>query len=145
MSLTMNSAERQEFLAQAHVGVLAVERPGRAPLAVPVWYGYESGGEILVWSYPGLKEQLVKAARRFTLTVSVGEWPYRYVSVEGPVVEIEEPTPRDVALAISARYMGEQEGSAFVDAEYAPDQPLFRMRPQRWLSADYSKYGIPAP
>jgi nitroimidazol reductase NimA-like FMN-containing flavoprotein (pyridoxamine 5'-phosphate oxidase superfamily) len=141
MSLTMSVAERQEFLSGPHVGVLAVERPGRAPLAVPVWYGYEPGGEVLVWSYPGVKEQLVKAALRFTLTVSVGEWPYRYVSVEGPVVAIEEPAPVEVATAISVRYMGEEDGRGFVDAEYKPDQPLFRMRPERWLSGDYSKYG----
>ena len=143
MSLTMSAAERQEFLAGAHVGVLAVERAGRAPLAVPVWYGYEPGGEVLVWSYPGAKERLVKAAQRFTLTVSVGEWPYRYVSVEGPVVAVEEPAPLEVALAISVRYMGPVDGKGFVDAEYKTDQPLFRMRPERWLSADYAKYVPP--
>ena len=141
MSLTMSVAERQEFLAEAHVAVLAVERPGRAPLAVPVWYGYSPGGEILVWSYPGTKEQLIRTAGRFTLTASAGEWPPRYVSVEGPVVAIEEPAPREVAVAIAVRYLGEGEGAGFVDAEYAPDQPLFRMRPEHWLSADYSKYG----
>jgi hypothetical protein len=46
MSLAMTVAERQAFLAQVHVAVLAVAgEDGRAPLAVPVWYDYRPGGE----------------------------------------------------------------------------------------------------
>jgi len=38
MSYTMSVAEREEFLAGVHVGVLSVaEGEGRAPLAAPVW------------------------------------------------------------------------------------------------------------
>ena len=42
MPLNMSRAEREEFLAGVHVGVLSVavaERSG--PLAVPVWYSYQ--------------------------------------------------------------------------------------------------------
>lgn len=120
--------------------MLAVERPGRAPLAVPVWYGYEPGGEVLVWSYPGVKERLVRASGRFTLTAQSEGWPYRYVSVEGPVVAIEAPAPLDVAVAISAHYLGETEGREFAEGCHKPDQVLFRMRPERWLSAGFSRY-----
>ena len=141
MSMAMSAPERQEFLAAPHVGVLAVERPGRAPLAVPVWYGYEPGGEVLVWSYPGAKEQLIRASGRFTLTAQSAEWPYKYVSVEGAVVATEAPAPLDVAIAISAHYLGEAEGRAFAEGCHQPDQVLFRMRPERWLSADFSQYG----
>lgn len=141
MSLAMSAPERQEFLAAPHVGVLAVERPGRAPLAVPVWYGYEPGGEVVVWSYPGVKEQLIRAARRFTLTAQSEGWPYRYVSVEGPVVAIEAPVTLAAAVAISAHYLGEDEGRAFAEACHQPDQVLVRMRPERWLSADFSRFG----
>jgi nitroimidazol reductase NimA-like FMN-containing flavoprotein (pyridoxamine 5'-phosphate oxidase superfamily) len=48
-SFVMTASEREEFLSGVHVGVLAVERAGRAPLAVPVWYDYEPGGELLIW------------------------------------------------------------------------------------------------
>lgn len=141
MSMAMSVSERQEFLAAPHVGVLAVERPGRAPLAVPVWYGYEPGGELLVWSYPEVKEQLIRASGRFTLTAQTEGWPYKYVSVEGPVVAIEVPVPLDVAIAIAAIYLGEDEGREFAEGCHQPDHVLFRMRPERWLSADLSSYG----
>lgn len=143
MSLAMSVTERQEFLAAPHVGVLAVERPGRAPLAVPVWYGYEPGGDVLVWSYPGVKEQLIRSAGRFTITAQTEEWPYKYVSVEGTVTDVVLPAPLEAAVAISVPYFGEKEGTEFAEANIAPDQVLIRMRPDRWLSADFARFTDP--
>lgn len=139
MSLAMSRAEREAYLAAPHVAVLAVERPGHAPLAVPVWYGYEPGGEVIVWCFPGVKEGLIREVGRFTITVNNHEWPYRYVSVTGPVTGIEEPTPMDTAIALSVRYLGEQDGREFVAGYYATDQALIRMRPEQWLTVDYAK------
>ena len=49
MPVTMSRAEREEFLAGVHVGVLSVAREDRgAPLAVPVWYSYQPGGRVSV-------------------------------------------------------------------------------------------------
>jgi nitroimidazol reductase NimA-like FMN-containing flavoprotein (pyridoxamine 5'-phosphate oxidase superfamily) len=45
MSFVMTREERESFLTEVHVGVLAVEHAGRAPLAVPVWYDYRPGGD----------------------------------------------------------------------------------------------------
>lgn len=43
----MTAAERDEFLAEPLTAILSVQaEPGRAPLAVPMWYGYESGGDL---------------------------------------------------------------------------------------------------
>ncbi len=41
MALNMTRAEREKFLAGLHVGVIGIEQPDTAPLAVPIWYGYE--------------------------------------------------------------------------------------------------------
>ena len=43
-ALQMSTTERESFLADLHVGVLAVERADGAPLVTPVWYRYEPGG-----------------------------------------------------------------------------------------------------
>ena len=49
MSLTMSRAEREDFLAGLHVGVLSVASPdGRGPLSAPVWYTYQPGGTVNV-------------------------------------------------------------------------------------------------
>ena len=45
--LSMSRKEREEFLAETHVGILSVtEEGGRAPLSIPIWYRYEPGGAV---------------------------------------------------------------------------------------------------
>lgn len=136
---TMTSEEREAFLAELHVGVIAVERPDRAPLAVPIWYGYEPGGEVIVWTDTGsVKEKLIRAAGRFSLTAQVEQVPYRYVTVEGDVTGIE-PATIEAARPIAVRYLGEAEGTAYAEQNIRSGSILIRMWPQRWLSTDYSK------
>lgn len=136
---TMTTDERETFLADVHVGVVAVERPDRAPLAVPIWYGYEVGGEVILWTTAGsLKEKLIRAAGRFAISVQVEEQPYRYVTAEGDVTAIE-PATREVVEAIAVRYLGAEAGAVFTDQSLGSSSVVIRMRPQRWLSLDYSK------
>ena len=90
MWVLMSAAEREEFLAGVHVGVLsaAVGRTGRT-LAVPVWYSYQPGGLLTVLTgRRSRKAGAIRGAGRFGLCVQDDSPPYRYVSVEGPVVSI---------------------------------------------------------
>ncbi|PRX92293.1 pyridoxamine 5'-phosphate oxidase family protein [Allonocardiopsis opalescens] len=139
MSKPMSERERQEFLAGTHIGVLAVTRGGRsAPLAVPVWYDYRPGGDVLVVTGAGsMKERLVRAAGSFSLCVQVEEPPYKYVSVEGPVVATHARPTREEVLSMARRYLGEEEAAAYADGDHSGDV-LLRMRPRRWLSADFA-------
>jgi nitroimidazol reductase NimA-like FMN-containing flavoprotein (pyridoxamine 5'-phosphate oxidase superfamily) len=136
---TMTAEERQNYLADLHVGVIAVERPGRAPLAVPVWYGYEPGGEVLVWTEEdSVKHKLITAAGRFAITAQDEHPPYKYVTAEGEVVGVDRATDAAVR-AIAIRYLGEEVGHQFADENFSPTSVVIRMRPTRWLSTDYSK------
>jgi PPOX class probable F420-dependent enzyme len=136
---TMTTEEREAFLADLHVGVIAVERPGRAPLSVPIWYGYQPGGDVVIWTDAGsVKEKLIRGAGRFVLTAQDERPPYRYVTAEGPVSGIES-ADEDTARSIAVRYLGEQEGAAFTEQYLTSNSVLIRMRPQRWLTLDYSK------
>jgi nitroimidazol reductase NimA-like FMN-containing flavoprotein (pyridoxamine 5'-phosphate oxidase superfamily) len=104
MSWVMTAEEREAFLAEVHVGVLAIERPGRAPLAVPIWYDYEPGGEILIWiERDTAKDKAIQAAGRFTLVAQKEQVPYKYVSAEGSVVSADQPPTREQAIRITAR------------------------------------------
>jgi hypothetical protein len=81
----MTRQEREAFLADVHVGVVAIAEPGRAPLAVPVWYAYEPGGQIRFVTGPNSRKgRLLKQAGRASLCVQTETAPYKYVSVEGP-------------------------------------------------------------
>jgi PPOX class probable F420-dependent enzyme len=136
---TMTSTEREQYLADVHVGVVAVERPGRAPLAVPIWYGYRPGGDVLLWTEAdSVKHKLIRDAGRFSLTVQDEQPPYRYVSAEGDVTGIG-PAEDAELRALAVRYLGEEAGNQFTDENLTSTSVVIRMRPQRWLSTDYSK------
>ncbi|MFW0149150.1 pyridoxamine 5'-phosphate oxidase family protein [Mycobacterium sp. smrl_JER01] len=135
----MTEGEREQYLAGLHVGVVAVERPDRAPLAVPIWYGYQPGGEVLLWTESeSVKHRLIRDAGRFAITVQDEQPPYKYVTAEGDVTAIDAAAEAEVR-AIAVRYLGEQEGGQFAEQNLTPTSVIIRMRPRRWLSTDYSK------
>jgi hypothetical protein len=133
----MTEAERESFLAGVHIGVLAVS--GERTLAVPVWYQFE-GGEVRVWmERDSRKDKAIRAAGRFSLVAQTEELPYKYVSVEGPVVANDVPPTRDEAIAIAGRYLTAEQAASYVDGALGEQSILVRMRPERWLSNDQGK------
>jgi nitroimidazol reductase NimA-like FMN-containing flavoprotein (pyridoxamine 5'-phosphate oxidase superfamily) len=139
----MSRAERETFLAATHVGVVAVDAPGRGPLSVPVWYRYEPGGELrFVTGASSRKAKLIRAAGRIGFCVQTEQPPYQYVSVEGPASFGEPDYERDVRQ-VAIRYLGEQMGQMYLKMMAAEPEPsiLVIMKPERWYSVDYSRLG----
>jgi nitroimidazol reductase NimA-like FMN-containing flavoprotein (pyridoxamine 5'-phosphate oxidase superfamily) len=55
--MALSVEEREQFLAEPHIGALSVvERADRAPLTVPIWYQYSPGGELWVLTEPGSRK-----------------------------------------------------------------------------------------
>lgn len=132
--------ERQQFLEAKRVGVLSVATDdGRPPASVPIWYDYTPDGHIRInTGAASRKARLIEKAGAVTLVVQREEPPYQYVIVEGSVVDVTTPSPRDAREAIAIRYLGEEGGNAFVEATRDVTSVLFTIRPDRWISADYS-------
>jgi PPOX class probable F420-dependent enzyme len=131
--------EREEFLAAKHVAVLSVAADGRPPASVPMWYDYTPGGNILINTGAGArKAKLIERAGAVTLVVQNEEPPYQYVVVEGTVVDTTTPSPTDLREAIAIRYLGEEGGRAFVRSMEGQNTVLFSIRPDRWITADFS-------
>jgi len=134
-----SETERQDFLAALHVGVLSVAAYDRPPASVPIWYDYTPGGNIRINTGAGSrKARLVEQAGAVTLVVQREEPPYQYVAVEGTVVDVTKPTPLDVREAIAIRYLGDEGGRAFVKSLEGQQSVLFTVRPDRWITADFS-------
>ncbi|MFF9454562.1 pyridoxamine 5'-phosphate oxidase family protein [Streptomyces flaveolus] len=137
--MALTREEREQFLAEPHIAALAVDAgAGRAPLTVPIWYQYEAGGD--VWIMTGLdsrKNELIKAAGRFSLMVDRLEPTIRYVSVEGPVVETA-PATVELLREMSTRYLPAEKVDGYVDFAWKNhgEQVVVRMRPERWVSSD---------
>ena len=132
--------ERERFLEAKHVAVLSVAATdGRPPASVPIWYDYTPGGHIRISTGAGSrKAKLIKRAGVVTLVVQREDPPYQYVVVEGTVVDTTEPSPLDAREQIAIRYLGEEGGRAFVESMEGQDSVLFTVRPDRWITADFS-------
>ena len=133
--------QRQNFLADKHVGVLSVAADqGRPPASVPIWYDYTPDGLIRInTGAASRKARLIEQAGVVTLVVQREDPPYQYVIVEGTVVDTTSPAPLDVREAIAIRYLGEEDGRAFVEGMRDMATVLFTVRPDRWITADYSE------
>lgn len=144
MKLSMTRTEREAFLADVHVGVLSIPEPGRGPLSAPIWYGYEPRGEIwVVTGRDSRKGRLLAPGVRVGFVVQSEQAPYRYVSIEGPVVSVAPSTGEAEERQLAHRYLGREAGDAYVAStavrrETEPNV-LVRIRAERWLSVDYRK------
>ena len=142
MSLAMTREEREAFLGDVHVGIISIAEPGRGPLTVPIWYAYEPGGELrVVTDRTSRKGRLLERAGRLSLCAQSEAPPYKYVSVEGPIVAIEAAdVERDIRF-LARRYLGAKGGDEYIETsrEEFDETVLVLMRPERWLTADYSK------
>jgi hypothetical protein len=146
MPRQMTEQERQEFLAEPHVGVLSVASDSdRPPLTVPLWYGYQPGGNISFFTgtqgRKARKTGLIQKAGVLSLSVQREEFPYKYVTVEGTVVQEDRPPSAEQMLAIARRYLPEEAAQGFVKAELerpGTELVLFTARPDRWLTADFT-------
>jgi nitroimidazol reductase NimA-like FMN-containing flavoprotein (pyridoxamine 5'-phosphate oxidase superfamily) len=133
----MTVEEREAFLADVHVGVLAIEEPGFGPLALPIWYLYEDGEVLLGMGGGSVKAKLLRAAGRATLTIQTEEPPYKYLSVEGPV-RIEETQRDDYEMA--SRYLGPELGRWYADNNPStPESVTVHLTPERWRTKDFGK------
>ncbi|BBZ43033.1 pyridoxamine 5'-phosphate oxidase family protein [Mycobacterium parmense] len=137
---SFTETERQQFLAAKHVAVLSVAAAdGRPPASVPIWYDYTPGGNVRIMTgASSRKARLIRQAGAVTLVVQREDLPYQYVVVEGTVVDTTLPAPVDLQEAIAIRYLGEEAGPAFVRSLEGQEEVLFTIRPDRWLSADFS-------
>jgi nitroimidazol reductase NimA-like FMN-containing flavoprotein (pyridoxamine 5'-phosphate oxidase superfamily) len=138
---TMSRAARQAFLADTHVGVLAVAEPGRGPCTVPVWYRYAAGDVVRI-TVPGgsRKVGLLRTAGRASLCAQRETLPYQYVTVEGPV-EVLATAVEDDQVEMAKRYLGEAFGERYLKATAADrrNELLVLLRPERWWSVDFSQ------
>ncbi len=143
MSLSMTRAEREAFLADLHIGVISIVDGEQGPLTCPVWYAYEPGGEIsLVTGKTSRKAAALRAVKRVSFLVQSEDLPYKYVSIEGPLTTLEDADLDKDVRPIAHRYLGREGGDGYLEAtrgDGAEGDLRVRIRPERWLTVDYSK------
>ena len=148
MSTRMTKAEREAFLKDVRVGVFSFNEPDRGPLTVPIWYDYEPGGDL--WFLIGResrKGKLLEVGTRLSMCAQDENVPYRYVTVEGPVTELATYSIDNDTVPMATRYLGAETGRRYTEDRRA-DGTANRsikvvMRPEHWLTVDYTKISFP--
>ena len=144
MIQTMSLYECQQLIAEPRLGVIAVARSSRAPLCVPMWYAYEPGGDVGIWTgRSSAKAKLMRRYGRFSLCVQNELPPYKFVSVEGPICSFETIDYERELRPLIYRYLGEGAGQKYLDdygdSAAAADDLWIRMTPASWYSEDYAE------
>ena len=79
----MSDADRDEFLAERRIAVLAIGREGKGPLCAPVRYRRRHDGAFeIAMADASAKARHLRASGQATLCVQDEGRPYRYVTVE---------------------------------------------------------------
>jgi len=135
----MTQDEKETYLSEVRIGVLAINEAGSGPLTAPLWYDYQPGGEIfMIVAADSRKGKLLEVGQRVSLVAQREALPYSYVSVEGPVTGINAVT-MDEQLSLAQRYLGDKQGRQYAEASNIDKEIGVRVRPERWLAVDYAK------
>ena len=138
--MTMTKEEREAFLAEARVGVLAVASGG-APMLTPIWYSYEPGGDVVMTTDgTSAKTQLLRDAGTASICVQTEAAPYKYVVVEGPVT-VDDGVDSAWRRAVAHHYLGAELGDMYADAtiDHEASAVTVRLTPHRWRTTDFNK------
>jgi len=109
---------------------------------VPVWYGYEPGGELwFVTDRDSRKGKLLLLVDRISLCAQTEAPPYKYVSVEGPIAAIERADLERHRRPLAHRYLGRELGERYLAGSSAEGDGsiVVRVKTERWLTVDYGK------
>ncbi|GIT60814.1 MAG: hypothetical protein Ct9H300mP20_06410 [Gammaproteobacteria bacterium] len=85
-----------------------------------------------------IERKITGGGVRLSLVAQSEEPPYKYVSVEGPVVSISESTEDDL-LAMAVRYLGETGGQQYTENSNGSGGVLVRVKPERWFGCRLRK------
>lgn len=143
MSMNMSKSERDQYLQALHVGVISIEQTDAAPLSAPIWYDYDPAVGLWILTEPNSKKgAALAAAKRFTLVAQDEAAPlYKYVSVSGPIVEVRPADFEKDSKPMALRYFDEATAQMYLQSTQDGSSNYYLMRPEKWLTLDYSKMG----
>ncbi len=89
-------------------GSLATLMPDGSPQVTPVWVGYD-GTHVLVDSAKGrVKDENMRNDSRVAIAIRDPDNPYRYLQVQGRVVEITQEGADELIDQFAQRYLGKE-------------------------------------
>ena len=128
----MSEQEREEFLKEANVAVLATVGGGERAHAAPIWYLYEDGVFIMSTGRGSQKHRNVEAHPEITLVVDRRSLPYYAVMAQG-AAEIGPRLADEERRRMATRYLGEELARAYLERVSGEDSVTIRLRPRKLI------------
>ncbi len=125
-------SEREEFLKEPNVAVLATVGPGGRAHAAPIWYLYEDGEFIMSTGRGSQKHRNVEAHPEVTLVVDRRSLPYYAVMAQGKA-EIGPRLSDEERRRMAVRYLGEELARAYIARVSGEDSVTIRLRPRKLI------------
>ena len=127
----MTEADREEFLKQANVAILATVGPAGAH-AVPIWYLYEDGAFLMSTGRGSQKHRDLERNPNVTLVVDRRTLPYYAVMARG---RAEIGPGLDVAARrrIAGRYLTEAQLEAYMARASDGESVSIRLTPRKLI------------
>jgi len=127
----MSEAEREEFLKQPNVAVLATVGPAGAH-AVPIWYLYEQGVFLMSTGRGSQKHRDLERNPNVTLVIDRRTLPYYAVMARG-AVEIGPALDPATRRRIAGRYLTEAQLEAYMARASDGESVSIRLRPRKLI------------
>ncbi len=139
----MEPVALDRFLRDRRVGVLAIPRGERPPLATPVWYDYDGARFRVQVEATSAKANLLarRAATPVSLVVQSEVPPYRYAIVYG-TARLGAAGDPGLRRTVARRYFGRLAGDAYVAQEdaagrHAGELRVIEVEPERVVTHDF--------
>jgi PPOX class probable F420-dependent enzyme len=100
--------EYMDLLEKRAFASLATLMPGGGPQVTPVWITYEEPYVIINSAKGRVKDRNMRRDPRVAIAVRDPEDPYRYLGMQGRVVEITEEGAREVIDQLAKKYEGRE-------------------------------------
>lgn len=124
--------EREQFLQQAHVAILATIGPGNRPHAMPIWYLYEEGVFIILTGDGSQKHRNIERHSQVTLVIDRRDLPYYAVMIQGTAT-LGPPPSDEMRLRLASRYLGEEGGAAYTARRRGSNSVTIRVQPEKFI------------
>ena len=127
----MSEAERETFLSEANVAILATVGP-KGPHAVPIWYLYEDGAFLMSTGRGSQKHRDLERNPNVTLVMDRRTLPYYAVMARG---RVEVGPGLDVATRrrIAGRYLSNDQLEAYMARASDGESVSIRLTPRKLI------------
>jgi PPOX class probable F420-dependent enzyme len=138
MASAMTPGQTLAFLTEGRrTGKVATVRADGRPHVAPVWFVMDGEDLVFTTGESSVKGRTLRRDPRVAVSVDLEQPPYAFVLLEGSVTmstDLDEMLP--YSIAISRRYVGDEQAEAFGRRNAVTGEVLVRLHPEKVVAVD---------